>query len=372
MQAGLYPRIDDAVSDAPSGSRDEIVSSVIALSNRVSQPRALRRIAYTFGLIAKQTNLTDFQSGQISDRINQLAEVKKQGKHMRQHSIWWKRAATLIAPCMVAICFVGSSVWAQEPSVNALLQNAFRLKAASLEMRLEDENSTRLDVSKKPVMTWTSEGGWSGDVFTWSADGRIQVVGCIGAHQINDDRFACFHEFHCLNEVEIKDVKLNERVVWRLPTRAKGKLIDEAPRPAAAKGLRLVQMRALARTFKVGMRVDKEQIENEMRLLPQPIAREINEEGDVVDSGLFAFVSSKGTDPEAFLLLEAQDLGSGMVWTYSAARLTTREIWLTRNGVELWRAEPVKSIPSNQIDDAYFYRNAIVLSTSDLEAMEKE
>ena len=46
-----------------------------------------------------------------------------------------------------------------------------------------------------------------------------------------------------------------------------------------------------------------------MRLLAQPIYRYENTKGDLIDGGLFVFVL--GTDPEAFLLIEARRPQSG-------------------------------------------------------------
>lgn len=75
-------------------------------------------------------------------------------------------------------------------------------------------------------------------------------------------------------------------------------------------------------------------------------------------SSLFAFVSSSGTDPEAFLLIEARKIDENWVWTYQPARFTTREIWMTLKGTEIWRAAPVVTwFDGPTIDTPYFYRD---------------
>lgn len=57
------------------------------------------------------------------------------------------------------------------------------------------------------------------------------------------------------------------------------------------------------------MQVTATVVELILRSLPQPFARETNSEESTIDGALFAFVSLFGTDPEAFLLLEARQVG---------------------------------------------------------------
>jgi hypothetical protein len=54
---------------------------------------------------------------------------------------------------------------------------------------------------------------------------------------------------------------------------------------------------------------------------------------------LFAYVWTKGTDPEVILLLECRNLEDGPAWCYAPVRFSNREDWLHRGGAEVWRAE---------------------------------
>jgi hypothetical protein len=80
-------------------------------------------------------------------------------------------------------------------------------------------------------------------------------------------------------------------------------------------------MRTLAREFAAEL-TDKrggESVVRKLRLLDQPAYRYESLERDVIDGGLFAFV--EGTDPEAWLLLEAVNDKAGRHWRFALARM---------------------------------------------------
>ena len=249
------------------------------------------------------------------------------------------------------------------------LQETYRQKSLELQFTLADESSTKLEVMPKPVMTWTSLGGWSGDVFVWTGKGRIQIVGCIGSHKLDDGSFQIFQEFHALLDEPLQEARLDDSQAWTPLGTVRLETMKDVPKPSESKSLRLVQMRRLARSFSFGMRVDEENFEKELRLLPQPVARESGGSGPVKDSALFTFVSSSGTDPEVFLLLEAREVDQSLVWTYSVARFTTREIWQSRGGIDaVVRIDATEDWDWTQprIEQRYFYRNESILSATEL------
>ncbi|MCA9139601.1 MAG: hypothetical protein KDB00_22665 [Planctomycetales bacterium] len=258
-------------------------------------------------------------------------------------------------PCQVA---------AQTPQATSsdtdarLRQKHYRSKANALKLVASDDQSTRLEVTENPVMSWSGLGGWSGDVFVWSGKGRIQVVGCVGSQQVGD-LLKVFQEFHSLADEPIKEFELAPSVTWTPPTsETRFREIPGAPNPAPTAARRLVQLRSLARQFSVGMQVTGDNVEPSLRLLPQPIAREAAGSSDVIDSALFTFVSSSGTDPEVFLLLEARRMNGELKWVYFPARFTTREVWMSLGGKEIWRVAPIDGgDPGTRIDVPYFYRN---------------
>ena len=93
--------------------------------------------------------------------------------------------------------------------------------------------------------------------------------------------------------------------------------------PASSAPRRLVQMRALAHEFSASTK-DRKDRPWELRLLTQPLYRYQSTDPDVLDGGVFAFVTSAGTDPEAVLVVEARKppAGGDPIWHYAVGRFT--------------------------------------------------
>jgi hypothetical protein len=136
--------------------------------------------------------------------------------------------------------------------------------------------------------------------------------------------------------------------VWR-PSRPGLELkpIPGAAAPADSAPARLRQMRALAQEF-TGRQTNREGVDRDMRLLAQPIYRYENTKGDLIDGGLFVFVL--GTDPEAFLLIEARrSSGGALEWRFGATRMNSINLRLNHLGSEVWNSP---EIPWPQVWDS--------------------
>lgn len=99
--------------------------------------------------------------------------------------------------------------------------------------------------------------------------------------------------------------------------------LPDSPPPATNPAGRLVQMRQLARKFRVHETILKDKIE--CRLLSQPIDR--YRDGDrIVDGAIFAFAN--GTNPEVGVLLEC----TAERWLYGVIRLSSAETRVELDG----------------------------------------
>jgi hypothetical protein len=177
----------------------------------------------------------------------------------------------------------------------------------------------KLEREAEPVMRWTNHLGrrYYGDVYVWTHKGRPEVIASVN------------NVFTAKRTTEAEIVSLSPgqpslshaKVAWE-PNGpgVEMKPVPGAPKPAATAAARLVQMRALAVQFAVvaDYGVDKEMKES-LRLLGTPIFRYQSTEQGVEDGGLFAF--TKGTDPDALLLIESRPKKDGAEWQYSFARL---------------------------------------------------
>ena len=253
---------------------------------------------------------------------------------------------------VVCVCLefsFGGPVWPQPPATpkdhakskrSAWLHEVYLRDASAYQFFLDDQKGQELKLRRDPVMRWTSDGDYNGEVYVWTHQGTAAIVGCIFSGPRGKDARAIMHEFHSLVP---NPLHAGERggSGW-LPQEAGIKLepAPDAPAPAKTQALRLTQMRDLARRF--NSQVLRENSKWEMRLLTQPIYRyEISDEkSPVVDGALFAFVWTAGTDPELLIAIEARRTDKGVQWYYAPARFTNCEAWLQYQGKEVWRADP--------------------------------
>ena len=77
-------------------------------------------------------------------------------------------------------------------------------------------------------------------------------------------------------------------------------------------------------------------------LLPQPLYRYESTDPNILDGAVFAFVTSAGTDPEVFLVLEARKpAGNGEpAWEYALARCTDLNLRVSHKGTVVFTAAP--------------------------------
>jgi hypothetical protein len=211
------------------------------------------------------------------------------------------------------------------------LREQYRLGAKKYEFFLDKDKKVPLTFEPKPVLSWSQDDDWSGDVFVWTWKGRPQVIGCVLSGPGKPDRPA-YHEFHTLAAGPLGPAEMAARYTWAPEAGIEFKKLDGTP--AATAAARLRQMRAIAGDLHAFMTADGEW---ELRLLPQPLYRYQPAEGDVIDGSLFAWVWTKGTDPELVVAVECHRTKQGLEWRYAPVRFTNREAWLKHGDKEVWR-----------------------------------
>jgi hypothetical protein len=205
-------------------------------------------------------------------------------------------------------------------------------------------------------LRWATDDDWSCDVFVWTHKGRPEVIGCILSGPGNDAQRLLFHEFHLLAEKPIAPTQLLTPHTWEPKDGVALRPVKDAPPPAKTAAARLTQMRQLSREFTAHMEANGEWA---LRLLPQPLLRFGDDNGDVIDGSLFAWVWPKGTDPELILLLECRKTDTGPAWHFTPIRFSNRPLWLKRGGEEVWRVDTHRE-PKGPTDLVYttdFARN---------------
>lgn len=208
--------------------------------------------------------------------------------------------------------------------------------AKQYEMKVGDADSSIARLIPEPILRWSNPaaGEIHGNVFLWTLHERPVMVGSLfkwfSPHTHGS------HEFHSLSELPL-DVTYKGNPVWK--TRDGGIKflpLEAAPRPVAAASQRLLQMRGFAKNFAATKR-ERNDSQQELRLLPQPIYRYEAPDDHIVDGAMFVFV--QGTDPEVFVLLAARGTGEAARWHFAAARMNSVGFQLRYQDKEVWRVE---------------------------------
>src|SRR5204863_4925247 len=159
------------------------------------------------------------------------------------------------------------------------------------------------------------EGETNGSVFVWTCEGRAAAVGTVFSYLARQDpqkRYIA-HSFHSLS-LEPLSAERDEKHSWSIDVPGiRLETISPAPVPASTAALRLTQMRDLVREFSATTTLDG--VDQELRLVSQPLYRYESSSPDVVDGALFTFVT--GTDPELMLVIEARRVSGGPVWQFA-------------------------------------------------------
>lgn len=181
------------------------------------------------------------------------------------------------------------------------------------------------DAHDRSLLRWSNPavGQVYGDVFLWTRDNRpAALVSLYEWHSPYTDRTA---EFSSLSN-EPLTATVGKQTLWRAGSAdLRWKALEPSPAPGRNAKTRLIQMRGLVARFRVVLddrRNDDRGEPQRLRKLSRPVFRYDDADTGLLDGALFAFV--KGTDPEAFLLVEAKENSEAKAaWHYALARMNT-------------------------------------------------
>jgi hypothetical protein len=225
-------------------------------------------------------------------------------------------------------------------------------QAASYEITLRSDRMKKLELKPEPVLYWSNPvrgGETNGSVFVWTCEGRAALVGTVFSYLARDVAGMRYiaHSFQSLSQEPLAGQRPGGSDWTVLQAGVQPRPIPGSPKPAATAALRLAQMRELAGEFSATTTLDG--VEQELRLLSQPIHRNAKSVGEVLDGALFTFVT--GTDPELMLVIEARGKEGATAWHYAAGRFTDLTLKLRHKQVELWTHEHRQRVEGR--DDPY-------------------
>jgi hypothetical protein len=233
-------------------------------------------------------------------------------------------------------------------------------EVAEYSLAVESDPKKELELKKEPIFEWTNpirSAPQQGAVFLWLRNGRPAAVCGPFSLKDPDDRPGrrIMHEFHALDRDKLLVTRpkgaLNE---WKPQTGLARKELPGAPAPAATPAARLTQMKKLAQEF-TGYSINNENQREDLRLLPAPLYRYPAAEDDVTDGALFALVSTEGTDPEVWLLIEARKDRTGTRWEYACGRFSNRDLYVRHKDKDVWSS--VRSATDTlHHDERHLYR----------------
>lgn len=210
-------------------------------------------------------------------------------------------------------------------------------KARLLTVSVVTDKPATAKLHPEPLLRWSNAtaGSIYGEVFLWSMDDRPVAIASI------------YRWFHPFKDSTLEIVSLSESPVelqeagdiWKSPARGVTlRPVPDAPTPATTRGMRLSQMRGLARGFSAELADDRggELVNRDLRLLNQPIHRYSSERIHIIDGAIFAFVEA--TDPEALLILEAVQAGDQTQWRFALARMNAHGMTIRRDraAIQSW------------------------------------
>jgi hypothetical protein len=209
--------------------------------------------------------------------------------------------------------------------------------------QLDKSSGKKLKLEPEPVLRWLLQldRRFYSEVYVWTHEGRPEVIASIT--NVYGPRRAMETEIHSLS-TGLPLLSHNEKTLWE-PERAGVELkpIPGAAKPGSTTAARLIQMRKLAAEYSVVAEYDGGTKKEDMRLLPAPVYRYASDKQGVTDGALFAF--ARGTDPEAFLMIEARKGKEGMEWQFAFARFVGHAaLRAVRSDREVWQVDalPVK------------------------------
>lgn len=218
--------------------------------------------------------------------------------------------------------------------------------------QLDKSSGTKLRLEPEPVLRWLLQldRRFYSDVYVWTHEGRPEVVASIT--NVYGPRRAMETEIHSLS-TGLPLMSHNGKVAWE-PERAgiEWKPLSGAPQPGSTPVVRLTQMRTLAAQHSVVADYGNMKKED-MRLLSAPLYRYASEKQGVTDGAMFAFV--RGTDPEAFLMIEARKGRDGVEWQYAFARFVGHaSLRAVRDDREVWQVDVIPTKVNTDPKQPYF------------------
>ncbi len=231
--------------------------------------------------------------------------------------------------------------------------------------KVSDGQRTEAPLSDRPLRRWSEPTREASDGALWifGTAGRPAAVVALELYPDPNHHQVWAYEFVSLSTgpVEVSGGSGFD-IAWSdlPPPRADGSLlwtpavpgvtfqsIPGSPAPGNSENERMRQMKALSERFSAEEYYAKTKQTDSLRLLARPLHRYHDVPSGIVDGAIFEF--AHGTNPEVFLLIEAQKDGAdAATWRFAAAQLTRAGPTLRLDQRAVWNKPYVVKIAPNE------------------------
>jgi hypothetical protein len=287
-----------------------------------------------------------------------------------------------VAICLIGTLFVGVRMTAAEDApaktdperAEAAKQFAyFDALAKRFDARLE--SGVQLERSGDSIFNWTIDRSWHGSFYVWTAKGRPAMVGCFLADSERADHRRAFIELHAMADEPFTPLSFSadKNYEWN-PVAAKNPpiVVRDAPNPSPQERLRRLQFRELAEQFEVTMFREEgaNDKQEELRLLAKPLYRYPDSKDGSLDGALFAYLTTKGTDPEFLLAVECDPRLETGGWKIRPLRSCTRRLELRRGRTVVWKCDEYSEASrQTKLSEPYVIITLVETTTKRFEAI---
>ena len=110
--------------------------------------------------------------------------------------------------------------------------------------------------------------------------------------------------------------------------------------------------------------------QEELRMMARPLYRYPASNNSSLEGAIFAFVTTKGTDPEFLLAVECDPRATNDAWNVKPLRSCTRRLDLRHQGATVWRCDEYSEAQQKtKLSEPYVIITLVETSTRDFEAI---
>lgn len=227
-----------------------------------------------------------------------------------------------------------------ESFTGKVIRQSLELEAEDYVIKVAGSKGKTLKLHDKSLLNWTnpSRRTEQGVVMVWHDEGLPRAIASLFTYEWQGTKEK--HEFVSLSDAKL-EATYNGQLAWapdqpgvKWHTWSNGR--RDSSRVASSERRRLLQMRSIAREFKVTMKDERDKTSS-LRLLTEPLHRFKSEKHGVIDGAIFAFAFA--TDPEALLVVRGDE--DDKQWKFGFVPSIYYELTATHKEQVVWHLDSV-------------------------------